>query len=83
MPHAVGVGAVQVSEPTGQSGGVGAKQSGPATGLHRRWRASLTNPSGVVGGAEAHRTVGEEKSNLMHDMCGAGEQDERATERRW
>ena len=54
----------KLQNPTGQSGGAGAKQSGPAAGLRRREGASLTNPTGVVRGAEAHRTVGEEKSNV-------------------
>ena len=48
-------------------------------------RASLTPPTGAAGGAEAHRTVGgdAQKSNLMHDTCGAGEQDEREQQEGW
>ena len=44
-----------------------------AAGLHRRERASLTPPTGAVGGSWYEA----EKSHLMHCMCGAGEQDER------
>ena len=63
---------------TGQSGGASPRQLGTsAGGLHRRGRAPLTPPTGAVGGAEAHRTVGmRRKSNLQHDMRG-GRQDER------
>ena len=42
-------------------------------------------PTGAVGGAEAHQTSWHEaeKSNLMHDTSGAGEQGEREQQEGW
>ena len=48
-----------------------------SAGLYRRGRASLTPPTGTVGGAETHRTVVEDKSNLKHDTCGTGQKVEK------
>ena len=52
-----------------------------AAGLHRRARASLTPPTGAVSGewsrSPQNRWNEEEKSSQKHDMCEAGEQDER------
>ena len=50
-----------------------------SAGLYRRERASLTPPTGTVGGAETYRNswCEEKKSNLKHDTCGAGENVEK------
>ena len=40
-------------------------------------RRRVSELTGAVGGAEAHRTVGMRWRSLMHGKCGVGEQSER------